>query len=288
MEVPNGGRGAVRSPITVIICCYCCLGAQADVPLDTNYRFPVVAKVQGQAGTDWRTEACVTNLADDPIEIRVALEGSPPHVTYVELNGHVTACSEDVVAELFQLTDYTGWMSILIEEHHGSKALPAIAAGVKIYNAASHGTYGQEIQPIHFCNGVDELEAYFGIVSGVQNWGVPGGSGFRTNIGATSLELFGQPQVVTVVVRGPNGASRWLEQFELSNMHSHQISLPPSVAVHDGYLTIRSERRMAAWVSIVDNVTGDAVFRVPIQVETSDIHGLGEVSDEAVSGLGAD
>ena len=279
----------MRISIMVIICCCCCLGAQADVPLDTAYRFPVVAKVLGQAGTDWRTEACVTNLADGPIEIRVALEGSPPHVRYVELNGHQTVCSEDVVAELFQLTDYTGWMSFLIEQwDHVAKALPAITASVKIYNDTSQGTYGQEIQPIHFCNGVDELEAYFGIVSGVQNWGVPGESGFRTNIGATPLGLFGPFQVVTVEVRGPNGASRWREQFELDHFHSHQFSLPPSVVVYDGYLTIRSERRMAAWVSIVDNRTGDGIFRVPIQVETSDINPLGGVSEAVLDDLPVD
>jgi len=71
-----------------------------------------VAKVRGQAGTDWRTELCTGNLSNRGIRITVVAgnDSTLDLRTLVNRGSDDTVCHDDVIADLFNRSSFNRWL----------------------------------------------------------------------------------------------------------------------------------------------------------------------------------
>jgi hypothetical protein len=221
---------------------------------------PVVARIQGHAGTDWRSDLRVLNHGSFSVHVDAEFRaqgafGVPPVVRTFQLQPGQAVTFDDVVGTLFGFVQAVGSLRLVPRE--GSAAL---CAASRTANHVGGGAYGQFVPAI-----VD--------ASGLQGTGVllhlDKGTSTRCNVGV--VETSGDN--VDVAFRLVNHWGR-----SLGGIGSLRLGPRESVQINDIFAALGVQPQanlrleMArdggggsffAYASVIDAQSGDAIF-VPI------------------------
>ncbi len=213
---------------------------------------PVIASNPGDNQTMWRSDVSVVNLGDQAVDIDLVfhpLGGSDP----VEVNRAVepgrALLLEDIVRQVFGTTG-SGWLDLLPT---GS----GVAASSRTYNDAASGTFGQ------FVPAITETQL-MGSGQAVVLGGLSSASGFRTNLGITSLA--DEETTFTITVYGDDGGLLGELSIPVAAGEFKQLTrILGQELGHFGtaWATIHSEDSGASFVahaSVVDGASGDPVY----------------------------
>jgi hypothetical protein len=160
----------------VVLLCFVLLAAAPLFAADLSGRdlvVPVVARVPGLFGSDWRTDLIVANLSANglrpPVDVTLTFfrSGAVPLTATLQLSSMATATLADVVLSTFHLSNASGLLRIT------GPADASIAGRAYIYNSSATGETGQSIPavPLDALTGLHTLPALSGI------------GGRRTNVG---------------------------------------------------------------------------------------------------------
>ncbi len=242
----------MRNLFLVIVVLVVASAANAYDLISDLYFYPISAKVSGAAGTNWKTELCVTNPWEDrsvTIDARIVQDGYYFAGT-IRVNPFSTSC----VYDLYQFIGVSnGDGMVFLEGNY------PFATAMFIYNDTPHGKYGQNVP---FLTGEDPVPTpndLSGVV-GLHNYGSAGASGVRTNYGIANLGS--TTETMTVIVSGSGGLYRTYN-VNVSPFSVHQWRIPDSFEI--GALIFHSTSPyLLPYASVVDNQTSDAAFRWPI------------------------
>lgn len=226
-----------------------------------SYFIPAVAKVGGAQGTYWTTALTVLNLADSArtVEAVYTPRGSNGTTDYVaadlELGARSSTTWEDVVETVFG-TSGAGSLEI--------RGGDIIVSSRTSTPGLEGGSYGQGIPP---------LAPYHVMrTDGAQvQWagGVVRSPAYRTNLGV--CEVWGEDAQVRVTLWGEDGSAAGTRTIDLPPFGNTQINdLPHTLGgldqMENGMVELEilgGDGRVGAYLSIVDNVTGDPTY-VPV------------------------
>jgi PKD repeat protein len=250
------------------------LRERAAPPVSGTMVVPTVARVEGVAGSLWRSELVLANRADAASSCRISwlrrgADNTEPLVAVRELGAAASLVIGDVVWELYG-SDGAGALTIACTPN-------TVAATSRTFAVDSDGSYGQGVAAMDLESALAEGErgVLTGISEGAQSW-----TGERSNVGLVSL--CAEPMTVDEVVLNPDGSELARRSVELGpfDVVQHNRVLA-SVGGADGQQrtmevsTATPGCRFAAWASIVDNRTHDPVFVaatvVPPEVEPSNL-----------------
>ncbi len=227
---------------------------------------PAAAHVGGAAGTNWRTDLEVhnpgTTTASFTVELleRDSANTSPESASFTLGPGRSLRLA-DVLHGVF---GFSGAAALRIRPSSGT-----IMATSRTYNDVPGGTYGQFIPAVPRPGG--EPWGYRSRL--IQLAGSPSDAhGFRTNIGL--LEVGGSTSDITVGLYTAEGVR--LGEIKVTLRPSEYVQLNRvfrqvgAGSVEGGYAILNSRyyyRKVLAYASVVDNVSGDPVYLPAEEVE---------------------
>ena len=266
--------------------------AQLALPI---HLFPVMAKLSGQAGTDWVSSVSISNISDGEVRATALFFKEnqnnilllwPRHEFTMDSGETVTV--EDVLGTWFPGQGNTKGFLVVYGEAEGDEENPFIlaAAGRIFNNANPNATYGQAVP-----------SSVLGLLVAPGVSTLPGArldGAVRSNVGVVNLSIFPLDIIVTtyasdgtvVASVNRNVKSFSLGQWSLSQLGVSSLSPPGRVEVRVNPDTITWDPCFGeepnlddlqgiflAYMSRVDEVTGDAEF-VPPQNDWSEFLAL--------------
>jgi hypothetical protein len=275
---------------------------------------PVVAKVAGAQGTDWRSDMSISNLSDTAVTVGLQFFREARANTFtgsfsktITLAAGETRVVEDVLGTYFPSEGNTKGMLVAMVVSGGGADGGMLAVGSRTYNAANpNATYGQSVSP-----------SFLSFIYGLGRSVIPGASWntkVRTNIGVCN---FG-PQSAAIVIDIYNAAgglvksvSQAVEAFSLrqwgladlgvSNLTGGRVEVRLDTGAAgfdpcDLSTTPFLASMLTAYYSKVDNATGDAEFGYgqldwsgfidQCDVDPTDPCGSGGMASRAAAALG--
>jgi len=233
---------------------------------------PVVASLAGAEGTQWVTELHLTARHDSSVWLyftETGRDGSTTfHVRRVDLTMWQSVRYGDVLPDLFGLEGTKGWIEVFTTD-------PDVAINARVANVGGDGSYGQTVPLVDESHMLRLSEPRFRdnyrrlvnlVMADTDN---------RTNFGFVNL---GSGNVtVRVTPISPSGPFLGeylvdLGPFEHRQVDRLQTVIPEtsgaglvslSFGVSSDSTTRGLRQGVAAYVSRVDNTTGDAVFVLP-------------------------
>jgi hypothetical protein len=221
---------------------------------------PVVAHATGVGGRRWRSEVevCSTSPADARFSIELVRgDATPPPVTF-DLEGGACVRWPDVVADVFGAR---GSGALRITRQRG-----LVVASSRTYGEdAGEGTHGQLVPaiPLDATSPAGSGGSILGLVHSADP-----STGFRSNLGIVNLEE--RAVEVRVKFYGDEGELLLERIVALGPLEHRQLNSPLAVAgtsdVHAGRVGFAhvgapaADGDLLAYLSVVDNVTGDPVF----------------------------
>jgi len=253
--------------------------AQIALPI---HIFPVMAKLSGQAGTDWVSSASISNISDFEVtatalffeedQNNIPLLGPSHDFT---LAPGTTTTVDDLLGSWFPSQGNTKGFLVVFGESDGGDDDPFMltAAGRIFNNANPLATYGQTIP-----------SSVLGLVVAPGVAGLPGArndDAVRSNVGVVNLSIL--PIAVIITTYGSDGSvvasvqknvkTFSLGQWSMSQLGVPSLSSPGRVEVQIDPDTITWDPCIGedpdiddlqgiflAYISRVDQVTGDAEF----------------------------
>ena len=222
---------------------------------------PAAAHTSGAAGTVWRTD------------LEVKARGGEPASFTVELLEERTANTDPLSAtfslepgESFRLADVVDTAF----GFYGSGALRvtavdgAILATSRTYNTNPSGTYGQYIPAIDAEAAAEHGHDY----ALVQ---LSSSEAYRTNVGVvntTGASVTLEFDLFTASADSLGSVPLTLRPYEMRQIPAI-FTLVTSEEIEDGYAMVRTSTeggRFFAYASVVDNLSGDAIF-IPAQLD---------------------
>ena len=232
-----------------------------DVHSPDGYFIPAAAKMPGAQGTYWTTSLTVLNLADSPqtVEAYFTPRGSDGSTHYVgadlELGANSSTTWEDVVGTVFGTTG-AGSLEI--------RGTDIIVSSRTATPGLAGGSYGQGIPPLapHHIVRTDGAQAQWA-------GGVVRSPAYRTNFGL--CEVWGEAAQVRVTLWDQQGQAAGTRTIDLPPYGNAQINdIPHTLGGVDQMVNGAVEveilgggGRVGAYLSIVDNVTGDPTY-IPV------------------------
>jgi hypothetical protein len=221
-----------------------------------------VAHLKGLNGSQWRSDVTLLNRETSTNEVR--LEYFPDeasvfrsHLT-VPLPAHSAQSFGDILTSMVSDQDTKGY---LVLDVTGDNVEPQVTA--RTYNQAEDGTYGQNV-PVF---SADQLipEGGMGLLPGVSNSAVST-DGFRTNLGLLNTSETEPAQVdVTIYDEGgevvgkipgyPLEPGQYVQFDVFKGVQLGAFDMDASIE-----LKVLSGGPVAAYVSSIDNRTGDPIF----------------------------
>jgi hypothetical protein len=241
----------------------------ADVPSTaaTDLVVPVVARTPGLNGTVWSTSLEIHNTSDGIALIALFFNRSnqnnttPAASAQAEIQPKGTLVYDDLLVEAFELLDDAGSVDIVSSE--------PVFAHVRIANyGGAAGSYGQSAQavPVSWALADDDVPGT-NPAAGVANlFECREDSGFRCNLGIASVANVPLTISITAWV-GPDavGTPLTLDLEPFSHTQVNRVLQAMGIAATAGVrLEVSaapgSSGRFFAYMSSVDNQSGDAVF----------------------------
>ncbi|MCA1734046.1 MAG: hypothetical protein LC732_10650, partial [Acidobacteria bacterium] len=266
-----------------------------DAPVAESLIIPAVAHASG-ANSEWQTDMRLLNLGMEKQKYALNLTVSGEDGTQtgksseVELAPGQTSALNDVVKQWYGLGSLPGESATGVLEIRplgrtglgkNGTAIPVTRSLVSLassrtYNKTPQGTLGEYIPAIPFASFVGGgIPAEGGAKSILSLQHLAQTSAYRTNLGV--VEASGKP--VEIEIRFFDGEGAPLLTLPLSLMAGEHRQLNRILAVHEltDVATARAEievisgdGKIAAYGSVVDNVTGD-----PLQVHAVDLARIG-------------
>jgi len=217
---------------------------------------PIVARAPGSEGTNWVSDLRVLNPTTDPVELRLELRpevsrGGEVLASEVTVGPGRVAAVDDVAGLLASSASTTG--SLRIAPSMGPAPLLVTS---RTYNRADEGTFGQYVPAV---------APGAGTTGPVTLTHLDGGAGFRTNLGL--CEVGGGSMSLRYVLRDAVGRTLGVGTTTLGPYEVRQVNdLHASLGAPEGRNTRVDVYRDAgdgafvAYASVVDNLSGDAVF----------------------------
>ena len=242
----------------------------ADVPATASADLvvPVVGRTPGLGGTVWRTrlELFNTVAAETSVALYLNLSDrdntSPAAAAFLAVAPRATLIIEDLIAEAFGLEEAVGSVDIV--------ASAPVIAHARIANVGSDiGTFGQAVPglPASWAIGDEEVPGLNPNSDRLYLFEARQDAGFRTNLGVASVDA--TPMVVEVramlgeqAVGTPLALA--LEPYSHTQVNRVLVEMGvPSTATGvrlEAAAAAGSAGRFLAYISRVDNSSGDAVF----------------------------
>lgn len=231
--------------------------------VNATHFFPVVSRTDGLAGTRWLTALRITNPHDTAIVVTARLSAGGGYTSVdLTLPAGATLGWSDLAGDLF---GFEGNGALLLEASaDANPGLPAVcrtfAASMRIATAAAGGgSYGQGVPALDPLTGF--LGDWIAVFPSVSLWGVPGGSGFRSNVGFWNLGA-GDAQLRLRILDSA-GAEAWRQVVTVRRHEPSVVALPRGLDLETASLLVEpigGWLDCAVYLSVVDNVTGDATF----------------------------
>lgn len=221
---------------------------------------PVVANINGQAGTVWRSQLRVLNHGSFSVHVDAELRfqgaiGLPPVLESFELQPGEAKTIDDVVGDFFGFTGVTGSLRLVPREGPA-----ALCASSRTANHGSEGTYGQYVPGIRPEQGLSGRGVLIHIDSDANS---------RSNLGIVETDG------LTVGVR-----IRLFDALGRSLTEAARMTLGPweSIQINDvfAFFSVPGRRNARieierdsgsggffAYASVIDASSGDAIF-VPV------------------------
>lgn len=262
-------------------------GVAVAQEVDGMQVFPVVARTAGVGNSQWVTDLTVNNLLGEAVTVGIqffpenqANTFDPSYPTRFPLGPRETRIIEDVLSEIFGYdSNIKGALVLSVEPDTigGNPEEAKIIAVTRTYNTADPaGTYGQTVPSLEAVT----FSAIPLVVTGARNDGQ-----FRSNVGMLSQSVSTEIQVHYRIL-GPDGEQLTSGSRTLPPVSLRQFSLDQlGVGMVEGGLTVEMwldedsvsddpcanfANRLMAYVSKVDNGTGDAEFLYAAPVEDFD------------------
>ncbi|HEY0788497.1 MAG TPA: hypothetical protein VGE86_07620, partial [Thermoanaerobaculia bacterium] len=264
------------------------------VPADDSLIIPAVAHATG-VNSEWQTDLRLLNLGTDKLKYALNLTVSGQDGTVsgksseIELASGQNTALNDVVKQWYGLGSMPGEGATGVLEIRplgpagagkGSAAVPVTRSLVSLassrtYNKTANGTLGEYIPAIPYASFVGATTPPAGRKSVLSLQQLAQSTAYRTNLGV--VEASGQPvnveirfydaegvKLLTVPLSLQAGEHRQLNQVLAANNLTNVSNARAEVEVMSG------DGRIAAYASVVDNVTGD-----PLQVSAVDLSKIG-------------
>lgn len=249
------------------------LGAAAD----DRVLLPAVARTDGSHGTRWRSDLVVFNPAPEPRTTSVAWfeRGSSnpaPRRAELVIPGRGSLLVEDALASLYGVDEGAGG---LLFEPDG----PIGVSSRTFTTLAGGGTLGQHVPGV-------PLPALEGVRQDLLLQ-LTATADFRTNLGFVNLgydELLAW--VVPIAFGAESPKARIIEVPAMGASQHGGILGETDDTVEDGMFWIETgflSGPFVAWASVVDNLSGDAVFVLPTVPTSEAVYLLGAAH---ISGYG--
>jgi len=223
-----------------------------------SYFIPAAAKLDGALGTHWTTALTVLNLADSAraVEVFYTPRGSDGTTDYLatelELGAHSSTTWEDVVDSVFG-TSGAGSLEI--------RGADIIVSSRTSTPGLEGGSFGQGIPPLapYHIMRTDGTQVQWG-------GGIVRSPAYRTNFGL--CEVWGEDAQVRVTLWDQDGLVAGTRTVGLPPYGNTQINdLPHALGgldeMENGRVEVEilgGDGRVGAYLSIVDNVTGDPTY----------------------------
>lgn len=211
---------------------------------------PAVADVPGAAGASWRSELTLFNPAPAAIDVTLSFlpTSGPRTVREIVLAAHQTMRWSNAVRDLFGLSGSGG--AVLIESS-GEGFRPRLAVGSRTFARRGDSTFGQGVPAVSPTGRVLRL------------LGLRDDERFRTNIGLVNTAASERP--VTVRIFDSTGTTVATIERMLAPDSFHQEPLRSWLEGHEAdpplSLSVETpEEGVAAYASVVDNISQDPVF----------------------------
>ncbi len=216
---------------------------------------PVVANLPGLAGTFWRSDVNILNLGESATSVVIQVfpeivGGSPAFDAIlsdpISIAAHTQLSMSNVLQTRFGLTDTKG--ALFVSSTDGA---PLVLSSRTYTFGSSGGSYGQDVTSV--------LVASSAWASGLRH-----DSLYRTNLGVLWMwEETGRFDVTVYTAEGEEIGSGAIV-FDQPGMIQKSLGSFGVDTLSAGYLEITAADSTAVWyayVSRVDQITGDAVFR---------------------------
>lgn len=255
--------------------------APALAQVNDTYVIPAVIWSGGDAGTQWSTSVDVFNPQQYALTVAIIFlpsHGAPGLEVLLDLEPNENVHTDNVLRDWFGRGGTGALLFATFPEDN--PGIPddivslSFLVNSRTYTTAPTGTYGYSMPGTWAYGLMDyEFDGLSAIVHGVNDWGVPGFNGFRTNIGAANL---GRSSVAILVVvydaRGRLIADDLV--FHLPPMSHEQQRLP--VGVRNGTIEfflddVSQEAVVFPYAAVVDNRSGDPVHLEPLLLANPDI-----------------
>lgn len=232
---------------------------------------PVVANLPGLNGTLWRSDVSVLNVGDADTQVMFQLfpeiVGGQPAFDGVTVGPILLRAGEqltrtNVLQSMFQLVNTKGALRVW-----STDGAPLVIAS-RTYNNPGSGTFGQDVSSV--------LVASRAWAAGLEH-----DSLYRTNLGI--FWQFDEPIAFDIAVYRADGTEVGSGTVSFPGAGLIQVPLsslgvdPGVQPLLDGFVLVTCPDSLALWygyVSIVDQVSGDAVLR-PLRGFQSDLFGGG-------------
>lgn len=210
-----------------------------------------VGHQDGAAGTHYVSDVSFANSSDREAELTAFFTpaGEDGRSAFAAMRIYIgpkqTVLVRDIVATLFG-TRGVGQLQLRGD-------VDRVAVTSRTFNDAISGTFGQLIDP---ADPGEQIDALSGTVYAA---GVRVTSGFRTNAGVS--ETSGNAGVVEIVLRDELGSIAETQRVTIRPWSHVQVPLAtPILRGRVEFRVIEGSARIAAYASVVDQQTGDAVF----------------------------
>jgi hypothetical protein len=246
------------------------LGSNEPVPNADELLIPGIARLAGEAGTNWRSSLYITNPANSAKTFQITLVKKDGTIKgrLLSLQGNESRAIEDVVAWIYGDDPVPDSASGVLKIAADGGTLPVVTA--RTFNLTQGGgTYGQNLRAFHAGNSAGGLTPYRKLyLAGISTEDIA-----RSNLGfvhvgggtvnfkvwfydeaGNLLNPDGQPYTLALSAANP-----W-DQDKLENRFRNKGWTPPVNKRAIGAV-IQVEGGMGqAYVSVVDQHTGDPVF----------------------------
>lgn len=191
-------RNTRRSLVAVVVLLLAAGVASAQIPMG-SYVIPVVAKVKGAAGTDWRTNLSISNISDFDVKVSAHFfkenQNNTFNGTFAKANVTIrkgeTLLVTDVIGTWFPGagTSTKGWVLLAetspqICPEPEDPPVPKLVVNARVYNAANPATlYGQTVEALW---STINPTTFPSIITGVLSQG-NAKPGSRTNVGVANI-----------------------------------------------------------------------------------------------------
>lgn len=244
-----------------------------SLPLSADsWYLPGVAAVSGRNGTRFVSSVFVSNLSSTSASVQLGLvgaDGRAPSPVRRPLPASGTLQLADALGELFGLSGTFGALTVTSEA-------PLAVRGTTSNVATPPGTYGLGLVPATPAQLLSAGETGRAVHLSQSS---DAAAGSRTNV---SVVFLAAPGAASVKVRDAAGklvGETTVTSAAPSAWQGAVSDLVGSVAVPLGHVEVAvTEGRAIAWISVVDNVTGDGTLELATKA------GMGE-TDLLVSGV---